>query len=208
AGPGRLRRRLAGRVGLSGAERRARAVAAGDRAAQAPGSLAPPDAPARRARGGAATTRRVGGTGRRRPAHRRRGAGPPLAGSAARGGADLPRRSDLCRDGPGDAHAGGHRQIARPLGALRDAGLLRTGAAAVRHPRSRILSAFVRGTTDGPRSLLVEAHLALCPACARRVAQERDGGDTFPEVTLHDELDLPPFERVWAAVEEMSARRQ
>ena len=77
----------------------------------------------------------------------------------------------------------------------------------MRHPSHEILSAYVEGAMDEPRCLLVEAHLALCPTCSSRVAEDRGLG-SLPPATPHDELEAPPFHRVWAAVEEAITRRQ
>ena len=69
------------------------------------------------------------------------------------------------------------------------------------HPPPQTLRSYARAETDVTRRLLVEAHLALCPRCLARVAEYQRAGEQLPDATLHDELDLPSFERVWRALE-------
>jgi hypothetical protein len=57
------------------------------------------------------------------------------------------------------------------------------------HPPRETLRSYAEGQTDVTRRLLAEAHLALCPSC----------------LALHDELDLPPFERLWGGLERVTA---
>jgi putative transcriptional regulator len=69
------------------------------------------------------------------------------------------------------------------------------------HPPRERLRSYAEGQTDVTTRLLVEAHLALCPMCLAHVAEDQRAGDRLPDATLHDELDLPSFQRVWRAVE-------
>jgi len=78
----------------------------------------------------------------------------------------------------------------------------------MRHPRHEILSAYAEGAVDVPRRLLVETHLAMCSECSACLAEDRDVVDSLPDATLRDELELPPFRRVWAAIEEATARQK
>jgi len=78
----------------------------------------------------------------------------------------------------------------------------------MKHPPQELLDSYVDGTTDLPRRLLVEAHLALCPTCPTRAADHHGVGKPLPDATLHDELDVPSFDRVWTAVERMMSRRR
>ncbi len=78
----------------------------------------------------------------------------------------------------------------------------------MRHPHQELLYSYVDGTLDAPRRLLVEAHLALCHSCPTRAADYRQVGEPLPDATLHDELDVPPFDRVWMAVERVMVRRR
>lgn len=76
------------------------------------------------------------------------------------------------------------------------------------HPSPETLSSYAQARVDVTRRLLVEAHLALCGGCTTRVAQGRRAGEQLPDATLHDELDLPPFDRTWMAVERAAASRR
>ena len=78
----------------------------------------------------------------------------------------------------------------------------------MRHPPRELLYSYVDGTTDLPHRLLVEAHLALCPTCPTRAADYQGVGEPLPDATLHDELDVPSFDRVWTAVERVMIRRR
>jgi putative transcriptional regulator len=69
------------------------------------------------------------------------------------------------------------------------------------HPPREVLRAYAGGTTELTRRLLVEAHLTLCQECSAVVPQYRDRRDRLPEATVGDEVLMPPFERVWHAVE-------
>lgn len=76
------------------------------------------------------------------------------------------------------------------------------------HPPPDTLRSYVQAETDVTRRTLVEAHLSLCSSCSAAVAESpRDGGQ-LPDATLHDELDLPPFERMWTTVEEATGSRR
>jgi putative transcriptional regulator len=68
------------------------------------------------------------------------------------------------------------------------------------HPPADKLRCYVRGETDITTRLLVEAHLSLCASCSAIVAEHQRMAGKLPEPTLHEELDLPPFDRVWKAV--------
>jgi putative transcriptional regulator len=76
------------------------------------------------------------------------------------------------------------------------------------HPSGETLGSYARGQTDVTRRLLVEAHLALCLGCRTRVAEDQGAGERLPDATLHDELDLPSFDRLWTALERVTARRR
>lgn len=78
----------------------------------------------------------------------------------------------------------------------------------MRHPHQEVLSSYVDGTVDLPRRLLVEVHLTLCPTCPARVADYQGVGEPLPDATIHDELDVPSFDRVWTAVERVMIRRR
>jgi len=89
------------------------------------------------------------------------------------------------------------------------------------HPSDESLRAYAQGNVDLTRSVLIEAHLELCPTCQNLVTSWYDThpstsleglSDDFAvsraDVGLSDKLDVPPFERVWAAVEQAAARRR
>ena len=73
------------------------------------------------------------------------------------------------------------------------------------HPPRETLRSYAEGQTDVTRRLLVEAHLALCPSCLACVAEDERAGEQLPDAALHDELDLPPFERLWRGLERVTA---
>jgi putative transcriptional regulator len=75
------------------------------------------------------------------------------------------------------------------------------------HPPRDVLRAYAVGTTDLPRRLLVEMHLALCPECAALAPQYRERDSRLPEATIADVVLTPPFERVWRAVEDVGAAK-
>ncbi|HXJ79388.1 MAG TPA: cupin domain-containing protein [Candidatus Methylomirabilis sp.] len=66
---------------------------------------------------------------------------------------------------------------------------------------------YVRAEADVTTRLLVEAHLSLCASCTATVAEHQRMSGRLPDATLHDELDLPPFDRVWAAVQRTTVSR-
>lgn len=74
------------------------------------------------------------------------------------------------------------------------------------HPSREILRSYAEGQSDVTKRLLVEAHLALCRRCLARVAEDQRVGERLPDATLHDELGLPSFERVWRALECVTAQ--
>ena len=74
------------------------------------------------------------------------------------------------------------------------------------HPSRETLWSYAAGKTDVTKRLLVEAHLALCPGCLARVAEDQRAGEQLPEAALHDELGLPSFETVWRALERATAQ--
>jgi putative transcriptional regulator len=76
------------------------------------------------------------------------------------------------------------------------------------HPSPETLSSYVHADVDVTRRLLVEAHLALCPSCAAGAAEDHRMGGELPDATLHDELDLPPFDRMWTAVTRATLSRR
>ncbi len=78
----------------------------------------------------------------------------------------------------------------------------------MRHPPAERLRAYVRAEADVTSRLLVEAHLSLCPDCSAHVAESQRVGGHLPDATLHDELDLPPFDRVWTGVKQATRTRQ
>jgi predicted ChrR family anti-sigma factor len=72
------------------------------------------------------------------------------------------------------------------------------------HPPLIRLRSYVQGEADISTRLLVEAHLSFCESCSARIAGYRRMGDHLPDATLDDELDLPPFDRVWTAATQAS----
>jgi putative transcriptional regulator len=68
------------------------------------------------------------------------------------------------------------------------------------HPPLERLEAYAYAKADVTGRLLLEAHLAFCASCSTRVADYRDMAGSLPAATLGDQLDLPPFGRVWRAV--------
>ena len=68
------------------------------------------------------------------------------------------------------------------------------------HPPLDRLEAYVHAEADVTGRLLMEAHLAFCSSCSARVADHRPMAGSLPAATLGDQLDLPPFGRVWTAV--------
>ena len=77
------------------------------------------------------------------------------------------------------------------------------------HPPAERLRSYARADGDVTARLLVEAHLSLCPSCSASVAEYQRLDGQLPDATLHDELDLPPFDRMWRAAEQaMTSRRR
>jgi putative transcriptional regulator len=76
------------------------------------------------------------------------------------------------------------------------------------HPSPETLRSYVHAEADVTTRLLVEAHLSLCPSCSAGVADDQRVGEQLPDATLHDELDLPPFDRMWTAVTEATVSRR
>ncbi len=76
------------------------------------------------------------------------------------------------------------------------------------HPSPETLSSYVHAEADVTRRLLVEAHLFLCPSCSAGVAEYQRMGGQLPDATLHDELDLPPFDRMWTVLERATVSRR
>jgi predicted ChrR family anti-sigma factor len=76
------------------------------------------------------------------------------------------------------------------------------------HPPAERLRAYVQGEADVTARLLAQAHLSLCATCLISVAEYQGTDGRLPEATLHDELDLPPFDRTWRAVEQAMASQQ
>ena len=76
------------------------------------------------------------------------------------------------------------------------------------HPPRDVLRAYATGTTDLPRRLLVETHLALCPECAALTPQYRERDSGLPNASIADVVLTPPFERVWRAVEDVEAAKR
>jgi putative transcriptional regulator len=72
------------------------------------------------------------------------------------------------------------------------------------HPPQELLRAYAVGATELVRRLLVEAHLTLCQECSAVVPEYRDPRDRLPEATAAHEILMPPFDRVWHAVERVS----
>jgi len=70
------------------------------------------------------------------------------------------------------------------------------------HPPPERLRAYGRAEADVTARLLMEAHLCLCSCCSASVAEYQRVRGHLPEATLHDELDLLPFDRVWTAVKQ------
>jgi len=77
----------------------------------------------------------------------------------------------------------------------------------MRHAPQEALRKYADGELAITTRVLVEAHLTLCPTCPGDVAERRAKGARFPAATLHDELDLPPFQSVWERVEALNAQR-
>jgi len=94
------------------------------------------------------------------------------------------------------------------------------------HPPQELLCAYAQGDLDLTKSLLIEAHLALCPRCRSLVAARRDArpgaetGGLSEDVEMGlgdaglgaegigDEVQVPPFERVWRAVQQATDRQR
>lgn len=76
------------------------------------------------------------------------------------------------------------------------------------HPPVERLRSYVQAEADVTTRLLVEAHLSLCPSCSADVAKAQRMDGRLPDATLHDELDLPPFDRLWKAAEHAMTSRQ
>jgi putative transcriptional regulator len=73
------------------------------------------------------------------------------------------------------------------------------------HPPAERFRVYVHGEADVTARLLVQAHLSLCTTCSAKVAEYERLGEHLPDATLHDELDLPPFDRMWRAAEQAMA---
>jgi putative transcriptional regulator len=76
------------------------------------------------------------------------------------------------------------------------------------HPPRHRLRDDANGASEITTRLLVEAHLALCPTCPQLVRERCDPQARLPEATISDEIGLPSFHRVWAAVEQSEAKRR
>ncbi len=68
------------------------------------------------------------------------------------------------------------------------------------HPPLDRLEAYAYAEADVTARLLLEAHLAFCTICSAKVADYQHMAGSLPAATLGDQLDLPPFGRVWRAV--------
>src|SRR5215467_15474448 len=124
-----------------------------------------------------------------------------------RPGLDLHRRPDVRRDGPDPERSRGDREVARPRGPSHPAEFLATARDLMTHPPLDRLEAYVHAEADVTGRLLMEAHLAFCSSCSARVADHRPMAGSLPPATLGDQLDLPPFGRVWTAVSEAEVAR-
>jgi putative transcriptional regulator len=76
------------------------------------------------------------------------------------------------------------------------------------HPPLQTLRAYAEGATEFTTRLLVEAHLALCPTCPYLAGKHCEPQTRPPEATISDEIELPPFDRVWAAAEHEAAKQR
>jgi len=76
------------------------------------------------------------------------------------------------------------------------------------HPPADRLRSYAQGIADVTTRVLVEAHLSLCQTCSAAIARAQRGARNLPPATLHDELDLPPFDCVWKAVEQATGSRR
>ena len=68
------------------------------------------------------------------------------------------------------------------------------------HPPLDRLETYAYAGADATGRLLLEAHLAFCTTCSATVADYQHMAGSLPAATLGDQLDLPPFGRVWRAV--------
>ena len=75
------------------------------------------------------------------------------------------------------------------------------------HPPLERLEAYAYAEADVTGRLLLEAHLAFCASCSTRVADYQHMAGSLPAATLGDQLDLPPFGRVWTAVSHANVAR-
>jgi predicted ChrR family anti-sigma factor len=76
------------------------------------------------------------------------------------------------------------------------------------HPPLDRLKSYAHAEADVTGRLLMEAHLAFCASCSARVADYRRMDGSLPTITLDDQLDLLPFDRVWTAVTEANVSRR
>lgn len=89
------------------------------------------------------------------------------------------------------------------------------------HPPDASLCAYAQGNVDLTRSVLIESHLSLCPRCQSLVSLRYDThpstsleslSDDFEascaDVELSDRPEVPPFERVWTAVQQAAAQQR
>ena len=75
------------------------------------------------------------------------------------------------------------------------------------HPPLDRLEAYAYAETDVTGRLLLEAHLAFCTTCSAKVADYQQLAGSLPAATLGDQLDLPPFGRLWSAVADATVAR-
>ena len=61
------------------------------------------------------------------------------------------------------------------------------------HPDEETLAAFTAGNLDEPRSVVVAAHVALCPRCRATVAGFEQFGGTLVEREVPAPLDRVPL---------------
>src|SRR5262245_61165312 len=113
-----------------------------------------------------------------------------------RGGGSRPGRAARDREIP---RARGSSDFAEPVPAIEPV---------MMHPPADRLRSYAQGIADVTARVLVEAHLSLCQTCSAAIPQAQQGAKSLPAATLHDELDLPPFDCVWKSVEQATRTRR
>src|SRR5262245_8952065 len=113
-----------------------------------------------------------------------------------RGGGSRPGRAARDREIP---RARGSSDFAEPVPAIEPV---------MMHPPADRLRSYAQGIADVTTRVLVEVHLSLCQTCSAAIPHAQRGARSLPPATLHDELDLPPFDCVWKAVGQATGSRR